>query len=188
MDTVFLHPLSDKEMTRLDDLLFKYGSDKAIRTLSELDGFFVALVSSAEFIDPSDWLHVIGGRTQKLKREAEEEAFYALLMRYMNSVANDLFEACDAFEPLFVASPTSMQPLVMVEDWCSGYMRGVRLSGWSGIGAGLSKELAVIATHGLKEHQANVASMSVEQYNASIEAITEAMRSLYRHSLSLRTE
>ncbi|MDD0977664.1 UPF0149 family protein [Pseudomonas fontis] len=187
MHHVFLQPLSEKEMGRLDDLLLKYGNERAIRTLSELDGFFVALISSAEYIDPDEWLHEVGGRVQKLRREAEEEAFHALLMRYMNSVANDLFEACEEFEPLFVASPTSGEPVFVVEDWCQGYMRGVSLAQWTGLPAPYSKHLSLIALHGLESNYAKVQAMSPDEHRDSIDGVTYAMRALYRHSLALRT-
>lgn len=185
MPSVFLQPLSEKEMGRLDDLLLKYASAKAINTLSELDGFFVALASSPEFIDPGDWLKEVGGKLPKPRREAEEEAFHALLLRYMNSVANDLFMSLDTFEPLFAEGSGSKRS-VMVDDWCAGYIRGVHLAKWRPLPARLDQHLASISLHGLARNLASVERLDADAYESSLDEVETAMRELYRHALGQR--
>ncbi|MFJ4455688.1 UPF0149 family protein [Pseudomonas sp. NPDC089392] len=48
-------PITDQELDKLGELLFKYGNDDAILDISELDGFVNAICSSPRLVPPSEW-------------------------------------------------------------------------------------------------------------------------------------
>lgn len=178
--TAFVQPLNAKERGRLDGFLLKYGNDEAILTLSELDGFLVALASSPVRLTPNEWLpEVTGGREPRFKKPAEAEAFSALLMRYMNNVAGALNEACDDFEPLFVEDESEPEPQVVVDEWCFGYLRGVQVARWPALPPVQAAHLEAIALHGLEDNIHQVEALQPQQHDASIEAIVIGLRALY---------
>lgn len=178
--TAFVQPLNAKEMGRLDGFLLKYGNDEAILTLSELDGFLVALASSPVRLTPNEWLpEVTGGREPRFKKPAEAEAFSALLMRYMNNVAGELNETCDDFEPLFLEDESEPEPQVVVDEWCFGYLRGVQVARWPALPPVQAAHLEAIALHGLEDNIHQVEALQPQQHDASIEAIVIGLRALY---------
>ncbi|MBV6289444.1 UPF0149 family protein [Pseudomonas sp. MAFF 301350] len=169
-------------MNRLDGFLLKYGNGEAILTLSELDGFLVALASSPVRLTPNEWLlEVTGGREPRFKKsaEAEAEAFSALLMRYMNNVAGELSEACDDFEPLFLEDESEPEPQMVVDEWCFGYLRGVQVARWPALPPVQAAHLEAIALHGLEDNIDQVEALQPQQHDASIEAIVIGLRALY---------
>ncbi|GGU67546.1 hypothetical protein GCM10009504_25730 [Pseudomonas laurentiana] len=187
MYDAYLQPLNDRELGRLDDLLLKYGNDDAILTLSELDGLFVALASSPSALMPSQWLpEISGGRKVKFKKEAEGEAYYALLLRHMNSIEQKLLEAIDQFEPSFLNCCEGIGAADMIEDWCFGYMRGVQLAQWPSLPTEQAEHLAAIELHGLEENLSKVEALTDEEHAASIEPIAVAARVLNGYFLTQR--
>ncbi|ATR84410.1 metal-binding protein [Pseudomonas sp. HLS-6] len=187
MYAAYLQPLNDRELGRLDDLLLKYGNDDAIQTLSELDGLFVALASSPSALMPSQWLpEISGGRKVKFKKEAEGEAYYALLLRHMNSIEQSLQDATDRFEPPFLGCSEGIGVADMIEDWCFGYMRGVQLAQWPELPIEQAVHLAAIELHGLEENLSKVEALTKEEHSASIEPIVVAARALNCYFLAQR--
>lgn len=182
MHDVFVRPLNEKELDRLENLLLKYGAPKAIHTLSELDGFFAALASSGQYIDSDRWLTEVGGKLPRPRKEAEEEAFHALLMRYLTTVAQALLEDTESFEPLFIENPASAEPLMVVDEWCEGYLRGRRVAQLPPLPREQGQHLEAITLHGLATNHGKARALTGEAYEASIDSIVEGMRALYRHS------
>jgi uncharacterized protein len=52
----------------------------------------------------------------------------SMLMRHMNSIAEILIEEPEAFEPMFLERIWKGKPVMVVDEWCEGYMRGVGLA------------------------------------------------------------
>ena len=61
------------------------------------------------------------------KHEKEFEEILALMMRYMNSITGMLMQAPEAFEPVFQEREVDGEVYTIVDEWCEGYWRGVRL-------------------------------------------------------------
>ena len=49
-------PLNESELEWLDDILTKYNTDHAILDVAELDGLLTAVLSSAQEIEPAEWV------------------------------------------------------------------------------------------------------------------------------------
>ncbi|MEJ2309150.1 MAG: UPF0149 family protein [Gammaproteobacteria bacterium] len=128
-------PLSDDELDYLNDSLLERipedadpDMDVGILDLSELDGFFTAIVSGPNMIPPSQWLPVLWGEAEpEFEDEKAFERILSLLMRYMNSLSHYLMESQDEFEPVFNEREVDGKTYTIVEGWCFGYMRGVMI-------------------------------------------------------------
>jgi uncharacterized protein len=129
-------PLSDEEFDRLNHFLLErideeadtLEKDEGVLDISELDGLFTAIVSGPVTIMPSQWLPAVWGDCEPVwKHEKEFENILSLMMRHMNSIAGMLMQAPEAFEPVFLEREVEDQVYTIVDEWCEGYWRGVRL-------------------------------------------------------------
>ena len=115
-------------LTRVDEDLDVGDKDEGIYDLSTLDGFFTAVVSGPEAISPAIWIQSIWGDFEpEWKDQQQAEKVLTLLARYMNGVAAFLMHDPKNFEPMFMESNIKDSQQISVEDWCEGYMRGVKL-------------------------------------------------------------
>jgi uncharacterized protein len=114
----------------IEDDLLRYGSDESILGASELDGFFAALACAPEAILPSSWMPVIwGGDEFSPEWDSEQQftRFSQAILSHYNSVATDL--QLENYEPLFMESRENKGLLLVVDDWCEGFLRGLTLWG-----------------------------------------------------------
>lgn len=65
MKLSLIAPLTDEELDALEETLLDYGNDDSVLGVSELDGFFTAIVSGPELIPPSRWLPALWGGADK---------------------------------------------------------------------------------------------------------------------------
>lgn len=118
------NPITDQELDELGELLFKYGNDDAILDVSELDGFVNALCSSPHMLPPSEWLpEVSGGKLPRFKSKAQAQRYTDLIIKFYNTVAIMLSEATDELNLFFEVRDTAQGEIVVLEEWCFGYMR-----------------------------------------------------------------
>jgi len=114
----------------LDYYLNHYGGDDAIVNVSELEGFFTALACSPDTVMPSQWLpHIWGGEDKMPDWEEQKEIseFHELLMQFNNDVLDQLVEG--TFSPLFYEGEFQGQNVLLVDDWCRGFLFGLSLYG-----------------------------------------------------------
>lgn len=179
--------LSDEELDRLQEVLFHYGNDDAIFDVSELDGFFTALCSSITLVQPSQWLvEVAGGVLPEFDTKAQADEYFDLITRFYNDIANTLSEALDEFEPMFEVRENDEGEVIVLEDWCFGYMRGVALAQWDELAPEQASLLQVIALHGLEENFKQLDNLSFEEHQATVPLVVEAVRELYQYHRQLR--
>lgn len=138
--TALATPLTDQELDTLDAFLLARIPDEAVATMSEeehegvlniseLDGFFTAIISGPVAIAPSDWLQVVWGAFEpQWASPAESEAMVSLLLRHMNGIVNTLLVEPDSFEPIVLEREEQGETVTVVDDWCLGYMKGVALA------------------------------------------------------------
>lgn len=119
----------EDEFTQIiDHYLMLYGTDESILGSSELDGFFAALACAPETIMPSTWMPAIWGDDRTSPDWEDESDFsqfsQAILLQY-NLVMME-FQIQD-YEPLFLESIAPGADLLIVDDWCEGFLRGLGL-------------------------------------------------------------
>jgi uncharacterized protein len=130
-------PLSDEELERLQAILLDRvdekavtdGKDEGVVDVSELDGFLTAVVSGPVTIVPSRWLPAVWGDFEPTWDSLDDYgACMSLLMRHMNNIAETLIEEPGAFEPMYREHVWEGETVVVVDEWCEGYMRAVGLA------------------------------------------------------------
>lgn len=119
------------DIDALDDTLEhyfdKYGNDDSILSVGELDGFFAALACAPQAVMPSRWLPAVwGGETQMPDWDEKEEIeeFHEALMLAYNQVMEEFVEG--DYSPRIYGDDDAF---VAVDEWCEGFLRGVRLFG-----------------------------------------------------------
>lgn len=124
---------------------------------------------------------VAGGKVPKFKKPAHEEAYTALMLRYANQVAEHLGDDIDRFEPLFEESEGEEGTVIVMEEWCFGYMRGTQVAGWEPLPAEQDQWLKAISLHGLEDNFELLDQMSEEDIQACVPQVIEAARGLFRY-------
>jgi len=102
-----LTPMSEDEFARLDEFLLArfgdededmVGKDEGVLDISELDGFFTAVVSGPVPVMPSQWLPVVWGDFELVwKNTAEFEEIFSLFVRHMNGIIAELMDEPEQF-------------------------------------------------------------------------------------------
>lgn len=133
-------PLNDAELEELDNFLLYRGRNElddydgedvieGIIDISELDGFFTAIVSGPEVIFPSRWLPAIWGDVAPVWPSDEvAQRILTLLMRHMNGIVSSLMNPDFHFEPIYLEREVNGETVTLVDSWCIGYMKGFSLS------------------------------------------------------------
>lgn len=175
-------PLTESELEWLDETIAKYASDASIIDVSELDGMLTAILSSPLEIEPAEWMFAVWGGADHVPHwttDRERDRFVNLTLQHMSDIADRLNDYPDQFEPLFGTREEEGQELTIVEEWCYGYLRGARLTDWSGLPADQQAAFDSIVLHGDEEKSAALEAFAVEQYFDSIDKIRPAALSLF---------
>lgn len=95
--------------------------------LGMVEGFVTAVFINprqvpAEVFFPWIWDPELGENEPVLEDNADLEATFLLLSRFIADLAVALSQSLDAFEPLFLRAPE----LASSVDWCNGFMTGSR--------------------------------------------------------------
>jgi uncharacterized protein len=130
-------PLDDDELDRLERILLERvdedtvtdDKDEGVLNVSELDGLLTAIVSGPVTIVPSRWLPAVWGDFEPTWSSLEDyQEFMSLVLRHMNEIATRLVEEPETFEPLYLENVAGGDAVVVVDEWCQGYLRGVDLA------------------------------------------------------------
>lgn len=129
-------PLSDEELSTLDDMLSKLPSDAAMN-IEALDGYLTALLLSSQplaELPGAAWLPEVWGGDgadgiAPFVSGKQKKRVMMLVLRHVHSIAVQLKNRPDAWEPIFsIAVDEEGAELTDAEDWCIGFMLGVDLA------------------------------------------------------------
>jgi uncharacterized protein len=192
-------PLSDEELERLQTILLDRvdeeavtdSKDEGVLDVSELDGFLTATVSGPVTIVPSRWLPAVWGDFEPTWHGmGDYTAVMSMLMRHMNGIAETLIAEAGAFEPMYLEHVWKGKPVVVVDEWCEGYMRGVRLAAdeW---GAGASEIADLLAPIRAFTEETNWQAHEIddlEQVQKLRDAIAPNVRAIHAYWLARRAQ
>lgn len=181
--------INESDIDFVGDMLMKYGNDDSILDVSELDGFLTAIVSGPNMILPSQWLpEVWGGADHSPAWESEQEVnrFMGTVMAMMNSSASCLVDAPEEFTAMFNINQAAEPEVIVAEEWCFGYMRGVRLGDWPELPDEINTWLEAIALHGLEENFPVLEQLTLEEHQQTVTEIEPAARKLHKYWLDKR--
>ncbi len=182
-----LEPLNDIELARLDSFLLERidpddaEGDTGLISISGLDGLFTALISGPVLPQPAQWLPVVwADHEPEWEDEQHFEAMVELMMRHLNTLAATLQEAPQDFEPLFLQDEED-PGCIVVDDWCEGYARAVRLSQkqWREGGAEVEKLLQPIFAFSSVSNWQGHELKSDAEVEKLVDSITPNIRKLH---------
>lgn len=193
-------PLDDEELDELDNFLLDRGYDEpeeafadavdeGTLNISELDGFFTAIVSGPVPVMPSRWLPALWGDVQpRWETEKAYERVVSLLTRHMNGIVNSLMDPEFEFEPLFLEREVDGKLYTIVDEWCVGYLRGVELAQaqWSEGEEELADYLAPILLFADEEGWETLKALSLDETVALQQEIPPAVRAIHTYWLERR--
>lgn len=126
-------PLSDDELNALDDLLQSLPSDEAMN-IECMDGYLTALLVGPNDLSKmpgSAWLPAVwGGDGEGLAPFAsnkQRKRVTLLVLRHLQSIAVELRDKGEAWQPIFSVAEVEGQDLVDAEVWCIGFLQAVAM-------------------------------------------------------------
>lgn len=178
-------------LDRIDDDADMEGKDDGVLDISELDGFFTAIVSGPVLIHPSRWLPAVWGDFEPEWERAEDfEGVVSLMVRHMNGIVATLMEQPGDFEPLFMENTLKGKTYTIVDEWCEGYVRGVALAADLWATGGLEMDILLMPIRAFTSEtdwRAHDLSSDVEIDNIR-NAITPNMREIHAYWLARRED
>jgi len=151
-------PLTDEEIEELDQFLLNAEGIEESMDISTLDGFLTAIVCGPKTIMPSEWMRWVwdmenGEDAPEFENQAQAQRTLGLLMRHMNDIARTLHTSPEQYEPLLMENPNGGDPIPILDEWCSGFMKGVQLDsdGWLPVIAGKPDWMSTIMLYGTEE-------------------------------------
>ncbi|MFJ2455226.1 UPF0149 family protein [Pseudomonas protegens] len=175
-------PLNAADFETLEDTLLKYGDDHSVLNPCELDGYFTALVSGPTQVDIAEWFPAIwGGETPNWETPQECRQFIDLCVRHINTLAEQLASDAQGFHARFETTEHQGQDLLLAEEWCFGYLRGVAVGNWPQMPAPQTGLLQTIIDCAEQDNFELPADLDLDQHRQQVAAIEPAARALHAY-------
>ena len=120
-------PFTDADLDRLEELLESPVFKGEALQLDELQALICAVVSGPELVPPSVWLPAALGDQPEFTNEAQASEVTDLVMRFYNSVIEELMEG-DAWELILYPGEGDGEELDFAA-WADAYIYGSQLGG-----------------------------------------------------------
>lgn len=188
-------PLSDAEIDELDRFLLNTEGIDESMDIATLDGFLTAILCGPKMIMPSEWMRWVwdmerGEDAPEFASQAEAQRILQLLMRHMNDIARTLQQAPEQYEPLLMENPNDGDPIPILDEWCSGFMKGVGLDseGWLPVVIGKPDWLSTIMLYGTEEgwELLTKKSLSLDEHRALAASLADTVRNIHALFLEQR--
>jgi uncharacterized protein len=179
---------SDEEFDLLEAWLMR--RSKGITDIVELEGFLTAVVVGPVTLVPSVWLpKVLGGKNPGFRTEEEFNEFARLVMGFYNVIVAWFDRDPAHFQPTFYERHIEGKRIFIVDEWCWGFMKGVRLNSaeWKPLKRDQPELLRPMelfgTTAGLRELDAGGADVMHGKWSRKI---TPAVRAIHAYWLPKR--
>ncbi|MGE8414295.1 MAG: UPF0149 family protein [Pseudomonas sp.] len=180
-------PLNAADFDAIEDTLLKYGDDHSVLNPCELDGYFTALVSGPAQVDIAEWFPGIwGGENPAWETPQECRQFIDLCVRHINSLAVQLDNDAAVFKARLEATEHQGQPLLLAEEWCFGYLRGVAVGNWPQMPAPQTALLQAITDCAEQDNFELPADLDIARHQQQVASIEPAARQLHQYWSSQR--
>ena len=156
--------------------------------ISTLDGFLTAVVCGPSIIMPSEWMRWVwdmerGEDAPEFKDLSQAQRILGFLVRHMNDIAQTLTREPEHYEPLLMENPNVGDPIPILDEWCSGFMKGVHLDseGWLPVIAGKPDWMSTILLYGTEEgwDALKKKNLSLDEHKALAEGLAGTVRKIH---------
>ena len=184
-------PEKDDVFGTIDFYLLRYGHDDSILDVSELDGYFAALACAPDTILPSTWMTAIWGGIEQApdwQDKQEIDAFTHAVFALYNQVMQNMNEG--NYEALFLEREASGKTHTIVDEWCEGFLRGIKFWGpLATADAALTEEcMQGIKLFATDAGFTQLDNMSEDEVVARQQLIEPAVRRLFQHFFAQRKQ
>ena len=126
------NPLTDEELDELDEFLMSEATGEDAMDISMLDGFLTALSIGPNNLPPSQWLPVVWGGSMAWESQVQADRMTTQVLRHANDILLYLRDEPDTFEPLLYQREHEGKTVSIIDEWCTGFVRGIALDedGW----------------------------------------------------------
>ena len=126
------NPLTDEELDELGDFLMSDATGEGALDISMLDGFLTALAIGPNNLPPSQWLPVVWGNGMVWQTTTQAGHMTSLVLRHANDILAYLRDEPETFEPLLYERDHEGQVVSIIDEWCTGFVKGMALDeeGW----------------------------------------------------------
>ena len=180
--------LSDVEIEELDQFLLDAERLEESMDISTLDGYLTAIVCGPATIMPSEWLRWVwdmkkGEDSPEFENQVQAQRILELLMRHMNSINQTLNDAPEHYEPLLMENPNNGDPIPVIDEWCTGFMKGIALDsqGWLPVLTGMPQWVSTMILYGTEDgwDALKTKNLSLEEHNALAAGLADSVRHLH---------
>jgi len=113
-------------------------------------------------------------------------------MRHMNDIAQTLHQAPDQYEPLLMENSNDGDPIPILDEWCSGFMKGVQLDSdrWLPVIVGKPDWMSSIMLYGTEEgwDALKKKNLSLEEHKALAAGLAGTVQKIHALWLEQRGE
>lgn len=187
-------PLSDDDLSRLDELFEAISPDNAM-LLEELDGFFTALVCSPDRLPVDAAIHDVLGlepdQEPAYESDAQAAELRGLLQRHLGSIEQAL-HAGEGFAPILMHDDDGTPGGNL---WAIGFLRGLSLQpdSWKAIDedsdlADLFEPIEALAGEFDEDSGEIRRTMNDKQRQEAVDAMIESTFALYDYFSPVRTD
>jgi uncharacterized protein len=137
---------------------------------------------------PSEWMRWVwdvekGEDAPEFKNQEQAQHVIGLMMRHMNDIAQTLSRTPDQYEPLLMENPNNGDPIPIMDEWCSGFMKGVHLdfTGWLLVTAGKPDWMSTILLYGTEDgwDALKTKSLSLDEHKALAEGLPGTVQKIH---------
>ena len=181
-------PLTDDEIKEIDQFLLDAEGIEESMDISTLDGFLTAIVCGPKTIMPGEWMRWVwdmerGEDAPEFKDRAQAKRILGFLVRYMNDIAQTLTREPEQYEPLLMENPNGGDPIPILDEWCSGFMKGVQLDSedWLPVIAGKPDWMSTILLYGTEEgwDALKKKNLSLDEHKVLAEGLAGTVREIH---------
>jgi len=173
-------PLSDEELTALDNFLLSDRGHGEMMPIDEAHGYLTALVVSHDQAGQSEWLSAIWGEPEFADIAEEKGMTHYLLC--MRSEIEEMLKSGSPYEPLVIEEEEDGEVVEAYEGWCLGFIHAVadHQESWDKLEKNEQELLTPIAKIALLLNEEEP-DMDNEEYEACVELLPGAVAGLYTY-------
>lgn len=130
MDYYHEQVLSKTDCFYLDSFFKQHFNESLILNLTRVHGFLSAIISSPTLVKPAEWTALILGNEPEFDSVAQAEKIMDLILELYKQISSQL-RGVEPYSLLLWDGKAShalvSSPVVLLEDWCSGYLEGIKM-------------------------------------------------------------